>query len=549
MMKETKDKGRNKVMILQGMIILVTIVLLGTTYAFLTNTVKGEKTSNIEAGVLQLTYKDKEIINLENAYPMKDQQGMETTPYEFTVENTGTISANYELSLEEGENSTLDTRVVKYSIKEENGQWSSPMLLKDTPAYKLSEQITIEAGKKKNYALKLWIDEEAGNEVQGKVLKARIVVNAVQSTNDTKDIIPPVITLKGSLSINVEEKETYSDPGIESIKDDKDTLAKEDVKISYEYYDGEKTVEVEEIDTTKLGVYYITYKISDKSGNEGIIVRSVNIYKKDTEPPTIRLNGKSIIAIEKEGVYKEEGAKASKEGVDLTDRIVTVGEVNTKIARTYIIKYLITDNIGNTASIIRVVNILKLIPTKEEILLDVTTHRTEKIIITGENIGQLTYSSNNKSIATVDQNGTVTGKNVGEAVITVTSSNGIKKQIKVKVQKTVNITYQKETGVRSIGKTYDSCIITTGTTCNITLPEIETSKGYEHEAWYKEETKVGEKGQTIKVEDHQTLSAQATPKTYTILYHGNSGSGSMNNTIVKTGEHTTISKNTFEKVG
>ena len=201
---------------------------------------------------------------------MKDQQGMETTPYEFTVENTGTISANYELSLEEGENSTLDTRVVKYSIKEENGQWSSPMLLKDTPAHKLSEQITIEAGKKKNYALKLWIDEEAGNEVQGKVLKARIVVNAVQSTNDTKDIIPPVITLKGSLSINVEEKETYSDPGIESIQDDKDTLAKEDVKISYEYYDGEKTVEVEEIDTTKLGVYYITYKISDKSGNEGI---------------------------------------------------------------------------------------------------------------------------------------------------------------------------------------------------------------------------------------------------------------------------------------
>ena len=145
MMKETKDKGRNKVMILQGMIILVTIVLLGTTYAFLTNTVKGEKTSNIEAGVLQLTYKDKETINLENAYPMKDQQGMETPSYEFTVENTGTISANYELSLEEGENSTLDTRVVKYSIKEENGQWSSPMLLKDTPAYKLSEQITIEA--------------------------------------------------------------------------------------------------------------------------------------------------------------------------------------------------------------------------------------------------------------------------------------------------------------------------------------------------------------------------------------------------------------------
>jgi len=548
-MKGTKKKGRGKIVLLLIMITVVTMLLLGTTFAFLTHQVKGRTISNVEAGVLELTYKDKNTINLENAYPISDKKAIETTPYEFTVENTGTIVANYELSLEEGEESNLDARVVKYTIKEEGGTWSSPAYLKDTKGYKLSGLIPIEAKEKKNYALKLWIDEKAGNEVQGKVFQARVVVNAVQSSSDTKDITPPVINLKGSLSVNVEENEVFEDPGVETVTDDKDTLDKNNIEKSYEYYNGEKTVPVDRIDTSQVGVYYITYKIRDNSKNEGIIVRSVNIYRKDTEPPTIRLKGKSIVAVEKEGDYIEEGATASKEGVDLTERIVTVGEVNTKIVKTYYIKYLITDHIGNTASIVRIVNIVNMNLKKEEILLDLTTKKTEKIEVEGENLGQLTYSSNNKSVATIDQNGTVTGKSVGDAVITVTSSNGVKKQIKVTVQKTVNITYQKAIEIASIGKTYDSCIITKGTTCTITLPEIEVKKGYEKEAWYQETTKVGEKRETIEVANHQTLTAKATPKTYTIIYRASSGEGTMNNTITKTGENTTISKNTFEKVG
>lgn len=61
-----------------------------------------------------------------------------------------------------------------------------------------------------------------------------------------------------------------------------------------------------------------------------------------------------------------------------------------------------------------------------------------KILPEGADYGvQLTYSSSDKSVATVNEKGVITGKSAGTATITVTSENGIEKQFTVTVKKVV----------------------------------------------------------------------------------------------------------------
>ncbi len=543
-------KDKNKSVSLFSLTVLCGLFLLvisGVSYAFLSQVLKGTKQNEVVAGTLAIEYKDKKTISLDNIYPMSDERGMMLDSYQFSVENTGDVKALYDISLEEDQ-STMNHSFLKYSLKRNNEEWSEPKVL---DSLKLREQIELEVGSKDSYELKMWMDEKVGNEGQNKVFKARVVISSVQSNASSKDVTPPVIKLKGSLSESVEQNKEYVDAGVESIVDDKDTLNKEDVTVTYEYYDGENTKEVESIDTSKLGVYYITYTISDKSGNIGKIIRSVNIYKKNTIPPVIRLNGNNLIAIKRGEAYSELGASASSGEANLTNRVVTVGKVNTNKSGSYEIKYLITDNDGNTASIVRIVNVIHITSdVKTDIKLDLPNKPTDKVKLEGENLGDITYTSSDPDIVTVDENGNVEGKNPGTATITITTSTGHKETIIITVTKTVNITYEKSTGISSIGKTSDTCEITEKNgSCHVTLPTIEGAKGYTVSGWYEGETKVGNANDSVTVTSNKTYTAKANAKTYTIIYHSNGGSGEMSSQTVKAGESVSIKTNSFTKEG
>jgi len=539
-----KDKN---ILILTILCIAFLLIIGGVSYAFLSQVFFSEQKLETIVGTLAIEYKDKKGLHLDGIYPMSDEKGMMTSSYEFSVENTGDVKALYDISLEEDQ-STMNHSFLKYSLKRNNEEWSEPKVL---DSLKLKEQIELDVGAKDNYELKMWMDEKVGNEGKNKVFKARVVISSVQSNASSKDVTPPVIKLKGSLSESIEQNKEYVDAGVESIVDDKDTLNKEDVVLTYEYYDGESTKEVENIDTSKLGVYYITYTISDKSGNIGKIIRSVNIYKKNTTPPVIRLNGNNLIAVKRGEAYSELGASASSGEVDLTSRIVTVGKVNTNKSGNYEIKYLITDNDGNTASIVRVVNVIHITSEiKADIQLDLTNRPTDKINLEGENLGDITYTSSDPDIVTVDENGNVEGKNPGTVTITITTSTGHKETITITVKKTINIAFEKSTGISSISKTSDTCEITEKNgSCHVTLPTIEGAKGYTVSGWYDGEAKVGNANDSVTVTGNKTYTAKANAKTYTIIYHSNGGSGEMSSQTVKAGESVSIKTNSFTKEG
>ena len=92
----------------------------------------------------------------------------------------------------------------------------------------------------------------------------------ITSTPDTisLDTIPPIITLNGDNNITVYKGENYQELGAIAY-DDKDGYI--DVKISGE------------VNTKSVGTYVITYRASDRAGNEANTTREVNVVVKSSE--------------------------------------------------------------------------------------------------------------------------------------------------------------------------------------------------------------------------------------------------------------------------
>ena len=253
----------------------------------------------------------------------------------------------------------------------------------------------------------MWLSDDADNSAQGKSFSAKVVVSAVQNLEDIKDIISPIIKLNGDSSIDIEQNTLFTDLGVSEVTDDKDQLDVSNIEKTYEYYDGNTTVTVNSVDTTRIGVYYIYYRVTDSEGNVGCNVRSVNVYKRENSIPNITLIGDSIVSIYKGDTYTELGINADdNEDGDLTNKVVTIGNVNTNVIGLYIIKYVVEDSDGNTASITRSIVVNK----KGSISIDIgKTNLDNNIVsvpttfsaVSGNVVGYY-ISDNNKAPTTKD---------------------------------------------------------------------------------------------------------------------------------------------------
>lgn len=80
-----------------------------------------------------------------------------------------------------------------------------------------------------------------------------------------KDIVAPVITLKGSEHVYISVGDSFSDSGY-TAKDDLDGDLTDHVSVSGQ------------VNTEKTGTYTVTYKVADRAGNVGVATRVVNVF-------------------------------------------------------------------------------------------------------------------------------------------------------------------------------------------------------------------------------------------------------------------------------
>ena len=178
---------RNKRIVILIILILISIItLIGSSYALLTKSFKGDKLS-MQVGTLKVDFTEGNAINMNNTIPMSDTDGLATTPYTFTITNSGTIDAYYTVSNEEDSSNTLDTSYLKMKITSDDGYDSGIVTLKSlgSKTYRIIDEKILKTNKSITYKLYLWISGEAGNDIQDKTYKSKIVVNS--TSNKTLD--------------------------------------------------------------------------------------------------------------------------------------------------------------------------------------------------------------------------------------------------------------------------------------------------------------------------------------------------------------------------
>ncbi len=110
-----------------------------------------------------------------------------------------------------------------------------------------------------------------------------------------------------------------------------------------------------DVDTSKLGVYSVVYKTTNK-GSKKEITRVVTVV--DTTKPTIYINeGIDTIIINQEWVDSGASAYDNYDG-NLSEQIKVNGLVNNKVIGEYIITYEVSDSSGNKATTKRYVNVV-----------------------------------------------------------------------------------------------------------------------------------------------------------------------------------------------
>ena len=94
------------------------------------------------------------------------------------------------------------------------------------------------------------------------------------------------------------------------------------------------------MNTSIVGVYTLTYKKVDMSGNSTMTTRSITVV--DTTPPVITLSGTSSLTILQNSTYTDAGASCT-DNVDLSCTASTTGSVNTTNTGVYTLMYTATD--------------------------------------------------------------------------------------------------------------------------------------------------------------------------------------------------------------
>ena len=175
-------KEKNKIILVIILILISLITLVGSSYALLTKSFKSKKLS-MEVGTLKIDFAEGNAINMANAAPMTDSNGLKSTPYTFTITNGGDINAYYTVSNEEELANTLDTSYLRMKLTGSDGYDSGIKTVKKlgTETYKLIDDTLLETGKSVTYELRMWISQDAGNDIQDKIYKSKIVVNGTSN--------------------------------------------------------------------------------------------------------------------------------------------------------------------------------------------------------------------------------------------------------------------------------------------------------------------------------------------------------------------------------
>ena len=198
--------GKRQLMLTLLSIFGVTLLSIGSTFAMFTVSSKSAEYNVVKSGTLNIDFStSSSTIGLNGALPTSDSDGLAQTGNTFTITNTGSLTAEYTVSLQDDKDmitqdncsdKQLDKGFIKYNIDGTNIK-----LLSDSIDSTIISG-SLKAGESKTFTLKLWIKEDATNEALGKHYHGKIVVDGAQQASAVRGTADELIASANSESLN-----------------------------------------------------------------------------------------------------------------------------------------------------------------------------------------------------------------------------------------------------------------------------------------------------------------------------------------------------------
>lgn len=173
---------------------VVAILLIGSialfSYAIWTTSFAQDTNNLTTTGCFKVNFEEGNDIDLENAYPMVDEDGRQTSPYTVTIENTCTTVVQYNVISSIATTNTLDSSYVKVAI--DNGE-AKVLSSYNSVEYTVSghtDSRLIGDGivlpkQKKTIKIYEWLEESLTQEsAYGKTFKNTITVTSAPTKNN-----------------------------------------------------------------------------------------------------------------------------------------------------------------------------------------------------------------------------------------------------------------------------------------------------------------------------------------------------------------------------
>ena len=165
-------------------LLLIASIIIGTSYSIWIKTNNQKDENVVTTSCFSSTFTEESTINLKNAMPISDTSGLKKTPYTFTLKNNCDVNLKINISLDVLNTSTMTSNSIKVALKSSNIFMTNATLLtnlskKTTPdiknakeAYTLGEDF-LGKNDTKTYSIWAWMDENVGNEEQGKIFNSK----------------------------------------------------------------------------------------------------------------------------------------------------------------------------------------------------------------------------------------------------------------------------------------------------------------------------------------------------------------------------------------
>ncbi len=171
--------NKKKIVILLSILsILTLLIFVGSSYAMFVKTEEALNDNEYTTGILKITYSSNGAIELSKL-PLSIEEGKNTTPYNFSVENTGNIGYQYSLKLVTDTtyatndgclNNQVPSKYIQVMLDD-----GEPTLLSNLSEGTFISDVFINPGEKQTYNLRAWLDSSTPNSVIGAHFHAVIV--------------------------------------------------------------------------------------------------------------------------------------------------------------------------------------------------------------------------------------------------------------------------------------------------------------------------------------------------------------------------------------